>query len=230
MSIYAIADLHISYSQNKPMDIFGVQWQDHEEQIRCNWGKIVQPDDLVLCPGDISWAMHLEDARYDLARFFDGLPGRVLLLKGNHDYWMDSLKKTLAILPENIHLLRNNSFSYDDCIVMGTRGWICPGTGKFDEESEKIYQRELERFELSLKDGAQKQGTKIAMLHYPPFNEQVERSGFVELMQSYGVQYCVYGHLHGPHTKEAFEGEKWGIEFKLVSSDHLDFKPLLIAK
>jgi len=228
MALYAIGDLHLSFSTDKPMDVFGAQWERHYEKIENNWRKYISPEDTVLIPGDISWAMHLHEAKKDLEWIAD-LPGRKILSRGNHDYWWTSLKKMKKAYPEHI-FLQNSHEAYGEFAVCGTRGWVCPSDAKSDMHDEKIYKRELMRFEMSL-ESAKKKGWRriIAMLHYPPTNERLEPSGFTELIKKYGVEIVVYGHLHNINAYGAgIKGVVDGTSYELVSSDYIDFKPKLI--
>ena len=219
MSIYAIGDLHLSLNKEKPMEIFGGNWKNHERKIKENWKNTVQDNDLVILPGDFSWEMHLKDMYNDFA-YLNDLPGKKLLLKGNHDYWWTTLAKMREFLQENkfvnIDFLYNNSYLFEDKIIAGTRGWVLNDT----ENSEKMNHREEERLKLSLQSGVDNFGEKeiICIMHYPP------TSNYVEIMKKYNVKTCLYGHLHGESHKEAFNGEYEGINFRLVSSDYLDFK------
>ena len=224
MSIYAIGDLHLSFQENKPMDIFGENWEGHEEKIKNNWLKKVKEDDLVLLPGDFSWAMYLENT-YEDFKYLNSLPGKKILLKGNHDYWWTTLTSMRNYLEENnfknIDFLHNNSYEHDDYIIAGTRGWVLSD----NEEDMRLIKREVGRLELSIKDGIEKYGEEkpiIVNMHYPPITSK-KLSPFVEIMKKYNVKKCIYGHLHGVSIKEAIEGEYEEIEFKLVSSDSLDF-------
>ena len=226
MSIYAISDLHLSFSEKKPMDIFGENWIDYEEKIKNNWINTVKENDLVLLPGDFSWAMYLEDTYKDF-EFLNRLPGKKLLLKGNHDYWWSTITKLRSYLEENnfknIDFIHNNSYLYEDKIIVGTRGW-----SETEEKAEKIIKRENARLEISLKDGIKKYGEYkdiIVCMHYPPFNnfEELELN-FIDTMKKYNVKTCIYGHIHGKESaKEIFQGEYKGIDFKLVSCDAVDF-------
>ena len=171
MAIYTISDLHLSLGIDKPMDIFGVNWENHEKKIRKNWIEKVKEEDLVLLPGDFSWAMYINEAKADF-EYLNERPGTRLLLKGNRDYWWESLKKMREFLQENnfknIDFIYNNSFLWEDKIIAGTRGW-----SEQEENAEKIIRRENLRLELSLKDGVQKYGEDkeiIVCMHYPPFN------------------------------------------------------------
>ena len=150
MNIYAIGDLHLSGQSPKPMDIFGDHWTDHWPRIKESWQQAVSGDDVVLIPGDISWAMRLEEARCDLDAI-GALPGRKIIMRGNHDYWWGSLSQVQSLLPPLMYALQNNSFVFEDCVIGGTRGWLCPGNHYFSAPSdEKIYLREAGRLELSL--------------------------------------------------------------------------------
>lgn len=227
MSIYAISDLHLSFGNNKPMDIFGANWENHAEKIKKDWLKKVTNDDLVLLPGDFSWATYLEDTYQDF-EYLNNLPGKKLLLKGNHDYWWTTLKKMREYLKKNnfknIDFIYNNSYLFDNKIIVGTRGWQAEDSG----EDRKIIKREIIRLELSVKDGTKKYGEDreiIVCMHYPPFNKYNEKSmNFLELMKKYNVKTCLYGHLHGEIGEQVKEENIEGIDFKLVSCDQIDFK------
>lgn len=225
MRIYAIGDLHLPGAQSKPMDVFGAHWEGHFEKIEQDWRDRVQPEDVVLVPGDLSWAMTLEEAAPDLARIC-ALPGQKLLLRGNHDYWWSSLTRVRALLPEGNWALQNDARVIGDAVFCGTRGWNVVSENSTDAQNLKIYRREVMRLELSLRDAAAKaQGRPIVcMLHFPPFGEKKEDSGFTQLLERYGVHTCVYGHLHGEGIRAAFEGERGGVNYKLVSCDSLGFR------
>lgn len=231
MSIYTIADLHLSFDKNKPMDIFGDNWSGHEERIRTNWLKKVKEEDIVVLPGDFSWATYLENAKLDF-EYLNNLPGKKIMLKGNHDYWWTTVSNMKKFLLENnftnIEFLYNNSFEFENKILCGTRGW---SIGDDIETDKKLLKRELIRLQLSLEDGVKKYGENkeiIVFMHYPPItmakviaNQETE---FIELMKKYNVKRCYYGHLHGASIHEAIEGEYSGIEFKLVSADGINFE------
>ena len=228
MSIYVIGDMHLSFSTDKPMDIFGNNWENHAEKIKNNWINCVKEDDYVILPGDFSWATYLEDTVEDF-KFLNDLPGKKILLKGNHDYWWTTLSQMnkFIVLNEfkNISFLYNNSYLIENKVIVGTRGWV---TNNRNQENMKILKRELNRLKLSLEDGIKKYGDDkeiYAFIHYPPFyKEDVEESiDFIKLLKKYNVKKCFYGHLHADSHKEAVEGIIDGIEFKLVSSDYLDF-------
>jgi hypothetical protein len=229
MSIYIIGDLHLSFGTDKPMDIFGKNWEDHAKKIEQNWLSKVNNEDTVILPGDFSWAMYLEEAYNDF-EFLNNLPGKKIMLKGNHDYWWTTVTSMKRYLKENnfenIDFLYNNSFLVENKIIVGTRGWM---TSNFKSmENYKILRREYERLELSLKFGLENFGDNkniIAFIHYPPFykEEAPEEIDFIKLMKKYNVKKCYYGHLHSDSHKDAVEGIVDGIEFKLVSSDYLNF-------
>ena len=232
MSIYIIGDLHLSFSEDKPMSVFGLNWEGHSDKIKQDWMEKVKPEDTVILAGDFSWATYLEDTYNDFS-YLNGLPGKKILLKGNHDYWWTTLTSMKRYLEENkienIDFLYNNSFEIEDKIIVGTRGWTLNDT----ENSSKMIAREALRLELSIKDAKEKYGKDkeiIAIMHYPPIssnskkNEYTYDSKFLDIMKKYNIKKCYYGHLHGLSHKDAIEGIIDGIEFKLISSDYLDFK------
>lgn len=225
MALFAIADLHFSFAKPKPMDIFGANWQNHANRIIEHWQNTITPQDTLLLPGDISWAMHLPDAQKDLA-VIDHLPGKKILLSGNHDYWWKSSAKLEGQFPA-MKFLKNGAIPYEDYFICGTRGWTCPNDISFTKEDEKIYKREQIRLRLSL-DTAMYQGAKqiIVMLHYPPVNDKHEPSAFTEIFKSYPITTVVYGHLHGTEShKQALQGNLDDISYHLVASDYLNFCP-----
>ena len=240
MSIYVIGDLHLSFHENKPMDIFGENWKGHEEKIRKDWINKVTEKDLVILPGDFSWSTYLKDT-YDDFNYLNSLPGKKLLLKGNHDYWWTTLKSMRNFLKENsfenIDFIFNNAYEFENYIIAGTRGW-----SQTEEENEKFLNRETQRLEMSLKQAKEIQEKKlqeeniekeiIVFMHYPPItNTQVEKkeeTSFIKIMKKYNIKKCYYGHLHGTAIKEAVEQEYQEINFKLVSADKLGFKLLRI--
>lgn len=223
--VYAIGDLHLSLSvPNKAMDVFGAHWKDHTERIKEAWQDTVSEEDLVLIPGDISWAMYLNDAIADLA-FIGELKGTKLILRGNHDYWWQSVTKVRAALPEKMFALQNDVFRFGDICVCGTRGWTVPESAHFKESADrKLYEREMIRLDLSLK-ALPKDVYAIGMLHYPPFSETGEKSGFSERFKEAGVQDVVYGHLHGASHRFMFNGESDGVRYYAVPADFLNFIP-----
>ncbi len=233
MRVFAISDLHLALSEDKPMDIFGPAWENYMQRIDDRWNLVVAQDDLVLLPGDLSWATYLNNSKHDFM-YLAALPGKKIISKGNHDYWWTTHSKLSKFLQElsiqNISFLQNNAYFYEDFVVVGTRGWKNPKDEGFTEGDEKIYNREMERLKLSLSHTKGFNGTKIAMLHYPPFSSKSEATGFVDVMQSFGVDICVYGHLHGRSSNYAIEGLVDGIRYHLVSADYLKFEPLYLGE
>lgn len=229
MRIFAIGDLHLPGGQSKPMDVFGAHWEGHFEKIAADWRGRVADDDVVLLPGDLSWAMTLEEAEPDLQAIC-ALPGRKLMLRGNHDYWWSSLTRVRALLPPGNYALQNDACLLDGVAFAGTRGWTVPPPGAGPSQDQKIYRREVMRLELSLRDAAARArgGPIVAMLHFPPFGEKKEDSDFTRLLQEYGVRHCVYGHLHGEGLRGAFSGERQGVCYHLASCDGLGFQLLEI--
>lgn len=234
MSIYAIGDLHLSFSTDKPMDIFGKNWENHSEKLKTNWIEKVKENDTVILPGDFSWATYLENTYNDF-EYLNSLPGKKIMLKGNHDYWWSTLAKMNKFLQgnnfENIEFLYNNSFCIENKIIVGTRGWI--NTNLKSEENQKILKRENARLKLSLADGIKKYGEEkeiFVFFHYPPFYKEavIDDMNFIKTMKNYNVKKCFYGHLHSDSHKEAIEGVIDGIEYKLVSSDYMNFELLKI--
>jgi len=230
MTIYAIGDLHLSGNSDKPMDIFGDQWSDHANKIKDSWLKKVSNNDVVLIPGDISWAMNLEEAMVDLEWISD-LPGKKYLIRGNHDYWWSSITR-LNSLFDSIGFIQNNFFTYKEYAICGTRGWNCPNHYKFTDHDEKIYLREVSRLEMSL-NAAKKSGydNLIVMLHYPPTNDKLEPSLFTEVLEKYNVEHVVYGHLHGQISYAAgLKGIHNNVNYHLTSCDYAEFEMVKILE
>ncbi len=228
MAIYTIGDLHLSFSCNKPMDFFK-GWENYTERLKENWCKLVSKEDTVILPGDFSWATLLEEAKEDF-KFVDSLPGKKILLRGNHDFWWNSLKKTTDFWEENgiktLSLLQNNSILVEDIAICGTRGWFFEDAKDY---SEKVDKREALRLRMSLDDAVKKgYEKKIVFLHFPPiFGDKISGS-LIDVMNEYGVKKCYYGHLHGSGAYLGFNGNTCGIDFKLVSADFLHFSPILV--
>lgn len=230
MRLFAIGDLHMPGGDDKPMDVFGSQWTDHVAQIFTHWCNLVGPEDVVLVPGDVTWAMQLSDAVPDLEEI-GALPGRKLLCRGNHDYWWGSLKKVRQVLPEGVSVIQHTVEDIGAAVVTGTRGWSFPQADEaFSPEDEKILQRELIRLELGLQAAVKAaQGRPIVvMLHYPPLYDQMRDTPFTRLLAGYPVHTVVYGHLHGQVIHAGFRGEHEGIRYTLVSCDSLGFVPMEI--
>lgn len=228
MALYAISDLHLALSGDKPMDVFGERWYKHDEKIKENWIKNVLADDTVLIAGDISWAMKMGESSAEL-EWIHNLPGKKILIRGNHDYWWQSITK-LNSLYEDMNFIQNNFFVYQDYALCGTRGWNCPSGDNYTDHDEKIYSRELIRLRLSL-DAAVKCGYSkiIVMIHYPPTNEKFQESAFTAMFKEYNVEKVVYGHIHGPALQyRVLEGIVEGIEYILTSCDYIDFNPVKI--
>lgn len=237
MSIYTIGDFHLSFNENKPMGIFGVNWNEHEEKIKNNWIKEVSENDLVVLPGDFSWSTYLKDT-YEDFKFLNSLPGKKVLLKGNHDFWWTTLTSMRKFLKENdfqnIDFVYNSAYEFENKIIAGTRGWSKQEEG----DNQKLINREVSRLELSIqkalkiiiKSEHSKEKEIIVFMHYPPItNENIynnETNGFIQVMKKYDIKRCYYAHLHGSAIKDAVEGKFFGIDFKLVSADGLDFKLL----
>lgn len=224
MAIYALGDLHLSHAVDKPMGIFGMDWEGHAEKIRQQWREVVQDTDLVLIPGDISWAMTLDEALPDLD-FIGELPGDKVMIRGNHDYWWNGIGKLRAVLPSQCFAIQNDAQEIGDFVVCGSRGWMSPSHPKFTDEDETIYHREIGRLKMSLQAAAKVHKEILAMLHYPPCGPDGEDSPFTKLLEEFGVTTCVYGHLHGAAHRFAFEGAKNGVQYNLVSADYLRFAP-----
>ena len=228
MSLFAIADFHLSLGTDKPMDVFG-GWDNYVERLRENWLKLINDDDTVVVAGDISWAMKLSETEKDF-EFIDSLPGTKILIKGNHDYWWDTVSKINRNLAEHkfdsIKILFNNSFIVDDYAVCGTRGWTLDSES---DEDKRILSRECGRLRMSL-DSAQSSGKEpVVFLHYPPIFGSQKQNEILDILAEYNVKKCYYGHIHGRNLiKAAFNGEYNGINFKLISCDALGFMPALV--
>ena len=225
MALYVLGDLHLSLASDKPMDVFGAKWADHARKLRESFSSLSSEDTTVLC-GDLSWAMSLEEASEDL-RFVDALPGRKIILKGNHDYWWTTAAKMQALFEQlgirSIEILHNNCRLYGELALCGTRGWF------FEEEhggdhDRKIMNREIMRLESSLKAAGERE--KLCFLHYPPrYGADYVCREITALLEAYGVRECYYGHLHGPGQKGAVQGWVEGIHYQLTSADYLGFSP-----
>ena len=233
MKIFAIADLHLSFDESidKPMDKFGPGWENHTERLKANWERLVSEEDIVLIPGDISWALRIEEAMADF-EWIHGLPGTKLISKGNHDLWWNRIKY-LNSLYDDIIFLQNDCYQAagEDIVITASRGWPYPGSDEYTDHDEKIYARELHRMRLGL-EAARKAAPEsgiIACLHYPPGNPSGAETGFTKLLEEYGVEKCVYGHLHGmPAYETGIRGKVRGVEYILVSLDYLGAVPKLI--
>ncbi len=224
MKIFAIADLHFDSKKEKPMNIFGDNWINHEEKIMKNWKETVSDDDLVLVPGDISWAGKLDEAMDDL-RKIDELPGIKIIGKGNHDYWWATSNKLDGLGLKSIKFLKNNSYEFDGVVVCGTRGWDTMEEHSEDVSNERIYSREMNRLKISLESSSKSKNTLIVMLHYPPFDSAGLPNEFFKILKEYEAEMCIYGHLHGEEGhKNVREGIIDNVSVHCVSSDYMDFK------
>jgi predicted phosphohydrolase len=224
--IFAIGDPHLSSARPKPMDIFGAHWENHAERFFDAARLLVSAEDLLIVAGDISWAMKLDEALPDLDDIGE-LPGRKLLLKGNHDYWWQSRSKIERAVHSSISLLHCDSFVFGDVAIAGGRGWTLPGDEYFTDEDERIYRREVERIRLSLESLEGKRYERLlAALHFPPMNSRHESTEVTGLLERYGVEVCIYGHLHGDGIRAGFEGVRNGVRYKLLSADSVGFVPV----
>ena len=225
MRLFAIGDLHLPGGQEKPMDVFGDHWEGHFDRIAKDWRERVTDDDVVLIPGDTSWAMQLSDAVPDL-QLIGGLPGRKLLIKGNHDYWWGGIGQVRRALPEGMMAIQHDVADLGDVVVTGTRGWAFPTEETLlSVEDERIFNRELIRLELAL-SAAQRaaEGRPVLlMLHYPPLYQTERDTAFTRLIEKYPVHTVVYGHLHGAGIRAGFTGEWNGVRYMLTSCDALGF-------
>lgn len=228
MSVFAISDLHLSFYKNKPMDIFGKIWENHPEKVKYNWGKYITEDDIILMPGDISWAKNMLEFAPDL-EYLMSLCGKKIFLQGNHDYWWGSTA-ALNDLSDNMFFLKNTFFSVGNLAICGSRGWLCPNDTRFTEHDEKIYLREAARLKMSLEAAEQKGFSEfLVMMHFPPTNDKKEPSLFTETLRKFCVKNVVYGHLHGEKSfYSSYMGDIDGIYYRLISADFLNFCPVKI--
>ncbi len=227
MSVFAIADTHLSFGTDKPMDSFP-GWSDYVSRIEKNWRKLIENDDTVIIAGDISWAMNFKELYKDF-EFLNSLPGTKIIIKGNHDYWWNTASKMNKFLEESgfntIKFLYNNSFDVEGVSICGSRGWMYESG---EEHDEKVLAREVGRIQRSLESAVN--GEKIVFLHYPPITTDTRCDEIFEVLKSFKVKRCYYGHLHGAAAYSAVDGNVDGIEFRLISCDRLGFMPLLIKK
>jgi hypothetical protein len=227
MRLFAIGDLHLPGGDDKPMDVFGPQWDRHFLRIQENWQKLIEDEDTVLIPGDISWAMQLEDARADLEAI-GSLPGRKIICKGNHDYWWNSISRVRSILPPSITAVQHSAADLGEAVACGTRGWLIPTKETpLDAQNEKIFLREAERLRLALDAAKHMAGERplVVMMHYPPLLEAETDTLFTSILEEYRVHTVVYGHLHGAGIQIGYNGEHNGIRYHLVSCDSIGFCP-----
>ena len=246
MNIWAIADLHLCLSNtDKTMEVFGDNWKDYIQRIKKNWEEKVLPTDLVLIAGDISWAKNFQGSLVDF-EFIEKLPGKKVIIKGNHDYWWPSLKKMQENLPPSIHVIQNNSFNIDEVSIAGARLW---DTDEYNfneitvfkenpfknesreldiQENERIFKRDIERLKLSLYSLNEKAKVKIVMTHYPPIGLNMKDSICSKLFEEFNIDIVIFGHLHNLNTHKKLFSEKNGIKYFLTSSDYLNFSPIKI--
>ncbi len=228
MALWAISDLHLPLGVDKPMDIFGKNWKNYVERLYNNWQENVADDDMVVLAGDFSWATYIEDAKKDFD-FLNKLKGRKILIKGNHDYWWETITKMNRFVEENgyetISFMQNNSYLYKDVAICGTRGWNLPVPPYTGEENMRYYNREIQRLSLSL-ESAPKDIKKIVFTHFPPIANGCIKNDFTEVLNNYGVEKCLYGHLHAKSSQNAINDRVNGVEYLLVSCDYLEFEPM----
>ena len=228
MSLYAIGDLHLSLSVDKPMDVFGGVWSGYMDKLRKGLS-VIGPEDTTILLGDLTWSLDLPGAREDFA-FINAIPGRKIILKGNHDYWWTTATKFYKFCEAegftNMYILNNNFYEYEDLAICGTRGWFFEEDAKEGSHNDKIFKRELIRLETSLKAAGDRR--KLCFLHYPPRYRGYECPEILTLLKGYGVEACYYGHLHGESHKLAIEGSFEGTDFHLCSADFIKFQPILI--
>ena len=224
MALYAIGDLHLCLGAPKPMDVFGGAWVGYMEKLRQGMS-VIGPEDTTVLMGDLSWALDLESAKADFA-WIDQIPGRKIILKGNHDYWWSTVSKFQKFCQENgfsqMNILNNNFYEYGGYALCGTRGWYFEEK-RSTEHDEKVFKRELIRLEASLKAAGEL--PKLVFLHYPPRNKGYECPEILELLNRYQVLRCFYGHLHGPSHRLALEGTWDGVEYALLAADFINFTP-----
>lgn len=226
MALYAIGDLHLSFGTDKPMDVFGGAWIDHVEKLRAGLADI-RPEDTTVLLGDLSWALGMENAAEDFA-FIHRIPGRKIILKGNHDYWWTTAAKFYRFCQEHgfsdMFVLNNNCYFYEDIAIAGTRGWFQEENPAEGSHNDKVFKRELIRLETSLKAA---EGREIyCFLHYPPRYRGYECREILDFFQKYGVKLCCYGHLHGDSHKLALEGCFEGVDYRLAAADYINFRPI----
>ena len=231
MKIFAISDPHLSFNSNKPMEVFGDSWKDHANRIKQSWTQLVTAEDVVLIPGDISWALKFEDALPDLV-WLSKLSGKKVLLKGNHDLWWSSISRLNNLFPDNMIFLQNNSWHIGKIAVCGSRGWNLPlYSTDWSEHDEKIYRREILRLEMSLKSVSKEAEFIIGTMHYPPTDNRGSSTEFTKLFEQYNVSQVVYGHIHGADApKHSYNGIINGISYRLVSCDTINFSPVLLME
>lgn len=230
MELYSLSDFHLSTDCDKPMNIFGMVWDNHLDEIKSACNKL-NDDDIILIAGDISWAMTLEQAKADL-KIIGSIKGRKILIRGNHDYWWKSISAVRNALPKGVYALQNDSIKIGNIVFTGSRGWTTPEAGTvLPKDEQKIYNREILRFRLGLVEAAKlrEDDDKLVVLsHYPPFNSTFARSAFTDLFDEFNVNAVVYGHLHGPNIKTCKIVKIGDIKYYLTSCDLLRNHPVHI--
>lgn len=230
MKVFAISDLHLSVNNPKPMDIFGAVWDNYVEKVFSNWREKVGDDDIVVMAGDFSWAMKLEDTKKDF-ELFKELPGKKIMIRGNHDYWWNTISAVRKALPEDFYAIQNDAIKFQNIVFCGTRGWLLPDEN-FSTENKKIFDREVLRLELTLQNAKKLKGESdkiICLMHYPPTNTAKEDTKFTTLLEKYNVDKVVFGHIHAKKNAELFF-IKNGIEYYLTSCDLLNQKLVLVEE
>lgn len=230
MALFTIADLHLPLGIDKPMDIFGAAWENYVERLGDNWQSVVGKDDTVVIPGDFSWATYIEQAYKDFD-FIHNLNGTKIIVKGNHDYWWTTMSKLNQYISENgfhdISFLQNNCYIYNDIAICGTRGWIHPAWDNAGADDLKLFEREVNRLELSL--AAADSREIYVFTHFPPMSDKCESNAFTDTLEKYNVSKCFYGHLHAHSHRNAVNAVVRGIEYRLVAGDYIAFNPLKIC-
>lgn len=228
MALFAISDLHLSLGEDKPMDVFGTQWENYMQKIADGWNSVVGDEDTVVVAGDLCWAMNVEQALPDF-EFVNALKGKKILTKGNHDYWWSTLTKLKAFTLEHrldtISFLHNNAVLIGDIAICGTRGWNIFGMSAQDA---KMLNREAQRLEISCKAAAGLSDKRIAFIHYPPLSQNSEENDIIRLLARYNITRCYYGHLHSNGLGRVFTGRRFNIDFSIISADVVNFTPILV--
>lgn len=239
MSIFAISDLHLSTAPGleKPMDVFGSRWYNHTERIKENWCRNIGDGDTVVIAGDISWGLKLEEAAYDL-EWVDRLPGKKIIIKGNHDLWWSGISR-LNSMYESVTFLQNSAVCIENAekdgksiCICGSRGWITPDDDDYTEADDKIYRRELLRMQASLQSAAGTDADEtVVFMHFPPAASPQKYSGFMQLFEEFGIKRVYYGHIHGDEGfRKAIQGIFYGTEYRLISADYLNCCPIRITE
>ena len=227
MALYVIGDLHLSFQANKPMDVFGKLWEGYVDKLRKGLS-VIGPEDTTVLLGDLSWAMGIDQAKEDFA-FISAIPGRKIIVKGNHDYWWSTAAKAKKFFVAHdittIDILNNNCLTYGEYALCGTRGWFYEEE-RGVEHDKKIMQREIGRLRSSLEAAGERE--KLVFLHYPPLYMKYRCEEILELLRLHAVTLCCYGHIHGKGCRLAFNGRQGGCEFRLVSADYVNFEPVLL--